>query len=202
MALARILASKPKAILLDEPFSALDSFLKWNLEAELSDLLADFPGPIVWVSHDLGECRRNCGRVCVMENGTSGEQMGLVDLIRKPDSVSAARLAGHKNFVQAVKANSGCAEIPAWDLTLSNVPMQKEEACVCIPQSAIDFSGKAHTWRVRRVIEDVDHAIVLLAPENAAQDAGFLRAELPLQNAPKAGDTLSFSIAEEELLVY
>ena len=202
VALARILASRPKAILLDEPFSALDSFLKWNLEAELSKLLADFPGPIVWVSHDLGECRRNCERVCVMENGTSGKQMGLVDLIRHPDSVSAARLAGHKNFLPAVKEEGGCAEIPAWGLTLSKVPLENHEATVCIPQSALDFSGSTYTWRVRRAIADVDHEIVLLAPDNAPQDVPMLRAELPLQNAPKAGDTLSFSVAEDEILVY
>ena len=197
-----ILASKPKAILLDEPFSALDGYLKWSLEAELSELLSDFSGPIVWVSHDLVECRRNCERVCVMENGTSGKQMDPADLIRKPDSVSAARLAGHINFVQAVKTDNGCAEIPPWGLTLSKVLLENHEATVCIPQSAIDFSGKAYTWRVRRVIEDVNHAIVLLAPENAAQDAGLLRAELPLQNAPKVADALSFSLAEEEVLVY
>ena len=70
-ALARSLCSEPRVILLDEPFSALDSFLKWNLELELKDLLADFGGPILWVSHDLGECRRNCQTVCVMENGVS-----------------------------------------------------------------------------------------------------------------------------------
>ena len=64
VALARIFASEPRAILLDEPFSALDSFLKWNLELELSDLLKDFRGPIVWVNHDLGECFRNCRKVC------------------------------------------------------------------------------------------------------------------------------------------
>ncbi len=52
VALARILCTRPEAILLDEPFSALDSFLKWKLELELSDLLADFHGPILWVSHD------------------------------------------------------------------------------------------------------------------------------------------------------
>ena len=46
VALARILASEPRVILLDEPFSALNTFLKWNLELELADLLADFPGPI------------------------------------------------------------------------------------------------------------------------------------------------------------
>ena len=51
VALARILA-----ILLDEPFSALDSYLKWELELELElgELLGAFDGPILWVSHELG----------------------------------------------------------------------------------------------------------------------------------------------------
>ena len=69
VALARILCSEPQAILLDEPFSALDSYLKWNLELELSDLLAGFRGPILWVSHDLGECCRNCQKVGVRLDG-------------------------------------------------------------------------------------------------------------------------------------
>lgn len=54
VALARILASEPQAILLDEPFSALDSYLKWELELELGGLLGAFDGPILWVSHELG----------------------------------------------------------------------------------------------------------------------------------------------------
>ena len=53
-ALIRTLAADPRILLLDEPFSALDSYLKWNLELELSDLLAGFHGPILWVSHELG----------------------------------------------------------------------------------------------------------------------------------------------------
>lgn len=45
---------RPQAILLDEPFSALDSYLKWELELELGELLGAFDGPILWVSHELG----------------------------------------------------------------------------------------------------------------------------------------------------
>ena len=52
VALARILCSQPEVILLDEPFSALDSYLKWDLELKLSDFLENFSGPILWVSHD------------------------------------------------------------------------------------------------------------------------------------------------------
>lgn len=52
VALTRILASEPQAILLDEPFSALDSYLKWELE--LGELLGAFDGSILWVSHELG----------------------------------------------------------------------------------------------------------------------------------------------------
>ena len=55
-ALARILASEPTAILLDEPFSALDSYLKYQLELELAETLSGFPGTVLWVSHDRGRC--------------------------------------------------------------------------------------------------------------------------------------------------
>lgn len=94
VALARILASQPRAILLDEPFSALDSYLKWNLELELSELLADFGGPILWVSHDLGECCRNCRRVCVMEQGRSGEMTDMAALVRRPTTLGTGQARG------------------------------------------------------------------------------------------------------------
>ncbi len=88
VALARILCTRPEAILLDEPFSALDSFLKWKLELELSDLLADFHGPILWVSHDRGEVFRNCKKVCVMEQGQSQGMFSLRQLFHEPENGS------------------------------------------------------------------------------------------------------------------
>ena len=57
-ALARILASDPEVLLLDEPFSALDSYLKWQVEGELAELLEGFAGPVLFVTHSRDEVVR------------------------------------------------------------------------------------------------------------------------------------------------
>ena len=63
-ALARIMANDPELLLLDEPFSALDGFLRWQLELELSDTLKAFPGGVVFVTHSRDEVYRMCARSC------------------------------------------------------------------------------------------------------------------------------------------
>ena len=201
VALARILCSQPKAILLDEPFSALDGFLKWNLELELSELLAHFTGPIIWVSHDLGECRRNCGCVCVMESGRTGRVMGLDELIAHPDSLSAARLAGCKNFFRAA-ARDGGLELPDWQLFLPGVKAAADTAALAVMPAAVDFNGQDHVFRVRRVIEDVDHVIVLLSPAQLDASAPTLRVELSRADAPQAGSELRLSLLPEKLWTF
>ncbi|MBR4211504.1 MAG: ATP-binding cassette domain-containing protein, partial [Oscillibacter sp.] len=91
-ALARLWASHPSAVLLDEPRSALDSFLKFGLEQELSDFVRGFDGPVIWASHDRGEVYRNCPSVCVLENGVSQEVISAERLLNHPGTEGAARL--------------------------------------------------------------------------------------------------------------
>ena len=69
VALARIFASGPQLLMLDEPFSALDSYLRWQLEQELASTLAAFPGTALFVSHNRDEVYRLCGTVCIMNEG-------------------------------------------------------------------------------------------------------------------------------------
>lgn len=72
-ALARIMANEPELLLLDEPFSALDGYLRWQLELELADTLRAFPGGAVFVTHNRDEVYRMCDRVCVLTAGKSAE---------------------------------------------------------------------------------------------------------------------------------
>lgn len=136
-ALARILAAEPSLICLDEPFSALDSFLRRRLELGLSEMLSEFSGTVLWVSHDRGEVYRNCDRVCVMDRGKSLETAPVKELFAAPKTEAAARLAGFRNFAEAfisgkeapgagsaegaaVGAESGMrVVIPSWGLAFS-----------------------------------------------------------------------------------
>ena len=199
VALARILASEPRAILLDEPFSALDSFLKWHLELELSDLLADFGGPILWVSHDLGECYRNCRTVCAMENGVSGAVTDMETLLRHPATKDAARLAGCRNFLPARRCESG-VRLDSWGIVLP-LDAAAESVTVAIPDSAVSLGEGSCTARISRVIRDLSATVVLLQPLHGA-DAPALRVVLPSDAAVTAGETLSFSLLPEQCMCY
>lgn len=70
-ALARIFASKPAVLLLDEPFSSLDTFLKWQLEKEMKKTFSEFSGDIVIVSHEIDEVFELCEEVIRIRDGKS-----------------------------------------------------------------------------------------------------------------------------------
>ena len=196
VALARILASEPQAILLDEPFSALDSYLKWELELELGELLGAFDGPILWVSHDLGECCRNCTSVCVMESGATTGIRPMQALLDSPGSLSAARLTGCKNFLPLTQ--EGC--VRGWNLPpFTN---SRGAATLAVPQAALDFDGTDCRFSVLRVIPDAGHEILLLQPANADADAPTLHAECPASTMAAAGQTISLSFRREKLLFF
>lgn len=198
VALARILCSQPRVILLDEPFSALDSFLRWELEQALSEMLSDFEGPVIWVTHDLGECRRNCSAVSVMENGLMGRVLSPEQLFLHPDSCSAARLVGCKNFFRIQPHNDGLY-LPDWDFVLPGVQAPSGASVLAIPTSAICCAGNALNLRVCRVLDDVTQRIVLLRPCSAASDAPTLRVELPSEEAVECGALFSLSLNAHSL---
>ncbi len=195
-ALARILLSEPKCILLDEPFSALDSFLKWNLELELSDILSDFDGPVLWVSHDRGECRRNCENVCVMENGLVKNVTTMTLLSENPTSVAEARLMGYKNILRAERTGRGVL-FPDWRLEiLSEIPGGFKNAV--IPDSAVSVGGKL-PFRVVRTIADLGGDILLIRPENAPPDSPVM--SIRCQQSDGSGTVLIDFLPEKMLFI-
>jgi len=206
-ALARILASEPAAILLDEPFSALDSYLKQQLEPELTEILDRFSGPVLWVSHDRGEVFRTCRQVCVLEDGRSQGPYSLRELFHAPVTEPAARLSGCENFTDALP-QAGTVYLPEWGLTLTCSKAVSGEACRAgirarhiIPTEA--DAENAFPCTVERVVQDVFSTIVFLLPEDAAPDAQPLRMELPreLWQALPEKSRLTVTIQPRDILL-
>ena len=183
--------------MLDEPFSALDSYLKWNLETELSSLLAAFKGPILWVSHDLGECYRNCRTVCVMEEGRTCAVTDMETLARHPSTQGAARLAGYRNFLPARRCDGG-VELTGWGIVLP-LTAAGEALTVAIPDEAVCLPEGPYTAVVQRVVRDLHATVVLLRPVDGGEET-LLRAVLPEGTTAAAGETVRFDLLAEKCL--
>ena len=118
VALARILAYYPDLILLDEPFAALDSSLRDALQRELLNILEDYKGDVIIVSHSRDEIYKFSDRLSIMASGKQLLNGNTKDIFLKPIHMEAARLTGCKN-ISAIK-KTGDYELIAldWDIKL------------------------------------------------------------------------------------
>lgn len=98
VALARILAYNPDVILLDEPFSAMDTFLKEQLRIELVNLLRDFDRFSILVTHDRDEVFQFCDELLILDKGKIIAKGDTHELFENPGKVQVARLTGCKNI--------------------------------------------------------------------------------------------------------
>ena len=94
VALARILVNEPDILLLDEPFSALDSYLKEKVMTELKDLLRQFPKDVVLVTHSRDEAYQLCQSIAVLDAGRVSACAPTKELFADPQSRAAAGLTG------------------------------------------------------------------------------------------------------------
>lgn len=98
VALARILAYGPDVILLDEPFSAMDTVLKERLRIELIKLLDYYNGLSILVTHDRDEAFQFCDEIIVMDQGKIIAKGPTHDVFENPGKVQVALLTGCKNI--------------------------------------------------------------------------------------------------------
>lgn len=117
-ALARIMIYEPDMILLDEPFSALDSYLKEQTQRECLELLQDYPGTVILVSHSRDEIYRFSEEVLVMDGGKTVIKKTVKELFEHPQKVAAAKLTGCKNIEEIVWKDGKHLYVPGWDMVI------------------------------------------------------------------------------------
>ena len=90
--LCRALMLKPKLLLLDEPFSAVDPLTRLELYEVVEKLISNEAVSIVMVSHDLGEAKRLGDRMVVLQNGIILQNDLISNVIGNPATPYVERL--------------------------------------------------------------------------------------------------------------
>lgn len=150
VAMARIAAQEPALILLDEPFSALDSHLKWVLQNEMKTTLEKMRIPAVMVTHSRDEVYRLCTSVCCLQNGKSEDTMAMREFFRDPRTVTGARLSGCKNISPAVRINDHTLRATDWGVDLyfrNGIPAEA-------PMEGCAVGIRAHLFHAEKTADD------------------------------------------------
>lgn len=209
VALARILASEPGLIMLDEPLSALDSYLRWQLETELVRLLERFEGTTLYVSHNRSEVYRICRRVCVMHQGLSEPVCDVAALFERPGTLAAALLSGCKNYSRTERIDTHTVLAMDWGIPLTCGAAVPEDARYIGVRahyfSLCDGPGEnAFVCAVQRVAEDVFETILTVRPKTAepGRPTANIRIERPKEavRGIREGDEVWVAVRPKDVM--
>ncbi|HET9610311.1 MAG TPA: ABC transporter ATP-binding protein [Acidimicrobiales bacterium] len=146
VALARALAPQPGVLLLDEPFSNLDSALRVQVRTEVHQLLADLEVTTVFVTHDQEEAFVLGDEVAVMHGGRIVQQATPAALYARPASPWVARFVGDANLVGgSARGTTAATPVGAVELdTRLEGPVQvllRPEELHLVPAAGDDVPG-------------------------------------------------------------
>lgn len=202
-ALARILVSDPRILLLDEPFSALDSHLRFRLEQEVRGVIRSFGKTVLLVSHDRDEVYRMADRVAVMDHGIIGACGEKRAVFAAPGTRAGAMLTGCKNISRLNKLDETRVCAVDWGMELTVKRAVGTAGYVGIRMHDLRPGGTKNVVRCRVVdeIENPFSVTVMLRPLGA-EDAVPVGWETDKETwARLRADELDICLPPESLLL-
>lgn len=142
VALARALAIKPKLVLLDEPFSALDAVLRDELRTEVVGLLRELGSTAILVTHDREEALVSSDRVILMRDGQVAQDGTPEEVYESPNSPEIAASTGDVLILAAHKSGDGKTSYPL--STVGYTQFGSENGYVVIRPEEIRVSTSAN----------------------------------------------------------
>jgi molybdate transport system permease protein len=178
VAIARCMAIEPDALLLDEPFAALDPHLRRQTEEQLRETLADYNGAVIFVTHDMEEAFRFCTDLLVLDKGKVIASGPKHQLFERPQTVVAAQLTGCKNIAPARRTAANRIAVDAWNCELRTADP--------VPDSLTHTGIRSHQIVFDPALEDENSFDCWLLATNEAPHEMTLY--LRLHAAPKSGE--------------
>ena len=209
VALARMLAADPDVILFDEPFSALDSYLKWQLELEIIKVLENYKKDVLFVSHDRNEVYRLTDKIAVMDQGEIADIQYKDDLFHNPKTLAATLLTGCKNFSRLEKREDGRFFAADWGIYVTADKSLEEIKYVGFRAHYFETTSTIQDENVvkceiERVIEDTFSTVIMFRQEGnpVNTDWSLMRCEFPKEKWGQWKDkSLYLYIPQDKLIL-
>ena len=207
VALARILVSQPRLLMLDEPFSALDSHLREKLLVEMKELLRGYGGVSLAVTHSRDEAYDLCRTIALMENGSIHAHKPTKQLFADPGTVTGAMMTGCKNIAKAHRVDEFSVEVPDWGLRLRTARPVRENLCAVGVRAhyfSANSSQNSFPVRILDMVEEPFEDIIRFRYRSQADGTPDLWWRIPKQYRPqdrvKNGD-FSLGVAPANVLL-
>lgn len=144
VALARGMAYDPEILLLDEPFSALDDYLRTHMIKETLEYLKEFKGSTLCVTHNMEEAYRLCDKIAVIKTGSLETFGSKEEIFEKPVSLETAQITGCKNISPAKHKSGDIIEVPEWGIELvTSQKIEKDKGFAAIRANFIKLADES-----------------------------------------------------------
>jgi iron(III) transport system ATP-binding protein len=194
VALARALAPQPAVLLLDEPFSNLDTALRVQVRTEVHRLLAGLGITTVFVTHDQEEAFVLGDEVAVMERGVVVQQATPADLYRAPATRWIASFVGDANLVRGT-ARQRVAETVLGSVPITSTIAGAVDVLVRPEAVALDAGGRGRVELVEFYGHDTVYVVRLT-------DGTQLRARQTAAPLFERGDAVTVRYAGGATMAY
>ena len=208
VALARAIVYKPRLLLMDEPFSALDKKLREEMRLETKRLHADLGITIVFVTHDQEEALTMADRVAVLKDGRVQQIARARDLYERPANLFAAGFIGAMNFVPVVLEGER-VRLPGgqeWPVRLCTVvgELSSVAATLAIRPERLSLAGTAGDLQLSGTVREVvysgaDTFIIMTLHGGSEIQARVSSADGPSQ---RVGEEISLYCRSDAPLIY
>jgi ABC-type Fe3+/spermidine/putrescine transport system ATPase subunit len=208
VALARAIVYKPRLLLMDEPFSALDKKLREEMRLETKRLHADLGITIVFVTHDQEEALTMADRVAVLKDGRVQQIARARDLYERPANLFAAGFIGAMNFVPVVLEGER-VRLPGgqeWPVPLCTIvgELSSVAATLAIRPERLSLAGAAGDLQLSGTVREVVYSGADTLIIMTLQDGSEIQARINSADGPsrRVGDETNLYCRSDAPLIY
>ncbi|ANN62358.1 ATP-binding cassette domain-containing protein [Brachyspira hyodysenteriae] len=209
-ALARIFVSSPNILMLDEPLSALDYHIKWELEKFISSTIKEFDGTTLFVSHNRDEVYRLSDNIGIINKGKFDIIDSKYNLFENPKTYFSALLTGYKNFSKIKILENKKIECIDWNIILEikNNNLENIENANYIgmrPYSFFDYDDnkKDNIYiksKITNITEDMFSYIITLMPHNSENQITWRLDKDKYKNDYELGKEINLSFNTDDII--